>query len=288
MRAFRIFAAALFLGMTAAPAGAQFVSSATGAAPADITTAVNQFRTDLGTLNPNIAGSAGSGRREINWDGVPDAFSAPNNLPADFFNVNSPRGVVLSTPGSGFQVSSNAASGTPTDFGNIDPTYTTTFAPFSPQRLFTALSSNIVDIRFFIPGSTTPALVNGFGAIFSDVDVAGSTSFSFFDVNDVLLGSWFVPNIAGSETFSFLGVRYDTAIVSRVRITSGNAILAPGTIDGGANDLVVMDDFIFGEPVLATAAAVPEPSAWGMMLLGFAAIGVRFRRRRSRLITATA
>ena len=56
-----------------------------------------------GTLNPNVVGSLGTGRREINWDGVPNNFAAPNHLPADFFNVNSPRGVVFSTPGTGLR-----------------------------------------------------------------------------------------------------------------------------------------------------------------------------------------
>jgi hypothetical protein len=87
---------------------AQVTFSASGAAAADITATVDAFRLDLGTLNPNVAGSFGSGRREINWDGVPDAFAAPNNLPANFFNVNSPRGVIFSTPGTGFQVSANS------------------------------------------------------------------------------------------------------------------------------------------------------------------------------------
>ena len=105
-----------------ATASGQLVRRAAGAAPADIQATVDLFRTDLGTLNPNVAGSAGSGRREINWDGVPDALAAPNNLPANFFNVNSPRGVVLSTPGTGFQVSANAGI-TPTEFGNIDLSY---------------------------------------------------------------------------------------------------------------------------------------------------------------------
>ena len=36
---------------------------------------------------------------EINWDGVPDALASPNSFPANFFNVNSPRGTVFSTPG---------------------------------------------------------------------------------------------------------------------------------------------------------------------------------------------
>ena len=111
--------------------------SAAGLTAADIQATVDAFRQDLGTLNPNVAGSFGSGRREINWDGVPDAFSAPNNLPGNFFNVNSPRGVVLSTPGTGFQVqvSANVASGTPIEFGNINPGYPVLFTTFANLRI---------------------------------------------------------------------------------------------------------------------------------------------------------
>src|SRR5581483_9428443 len=111
---------------------------------AAIQATVDSFRTALGTLNPNQAGSFGSGRREINWDGVPSNFAAPNLFPANFFNVNSPRGVLLSTPGSGLQTSgatTDASAGQPAaaNFGNVNPSYTSTFQPFSPQRLFTAL-----------------------------------------------------------------------------------------------------------------------------------------------------
>ena len=77
------------------------VRSIGGSNPASIQATVEQFRADLGVLNPNVAGSFAGGRREINWDGVPDAFAAPFNLPPDFFNVNSPRGVVFTTPGTG-------------------------------------------------------------------------------------------------------------------------------------------------------------------------------------------
>src|SRR5438876_7085895 len=70
---------------------------ATGANAAAIQSAVDTFRTNLGTLNANTAGSVGSGRREINWDGVPNALAAPTALPADFFNTTSPRGAVFLT-----------------------------------------------------------------------------------------------------------------------------------------------------------------------------------------------
>src|SRR5678815_4136489 len=75
---------------------------------ATVTATRDAFRTAVGgETTAGANGSFGGVRREINWDGVPDALSAPNNLPANFFNVNSPRGAVFSTAGTGFQVSAN-------------------------------------------------------------------------------------------------------------------------------------------------------------------------------------
>ncbi len=226
------------------------------------------------TLNPNVAGSFGSGRREINWDGVPDAFSAPNLFPPNFFNTNSPRGVVFTTGGTGFQVSATAASGTPVEFGNINATYTGLFQTFSAQRLFTALGSNVLDVNFFVPGTTTPALTRGFGSVFTDVDLANITSLQFFDASNTSLGTFFVPaGTVASESLSFLGVDFGSNIVSRVRITSGNAALGPN--EAGALDLVVMDDFLFGEPV----AAVPGASTLMLLFGGLLGLGVMWRWR---------
>jgi hypothetical protein len=250
--------------------GGSVVFSASGTNTAAIQATVDSFRSALGALNPNVAGSFGSGRREINWDGVPDPFAAPNNLPANFFNVNSPRGVVLSTSGTGFQVSANAASGTPVEFGNIDPSYPLDFAPFSPQRLFTALGSVTTDVTFFVPGSSVAAGVTGFGAVFSDIDVANVTSIQFFNATNNSLGTFFAPSLSGSETFSFLGVLFNAGErIARVRVTSGNQVLAPGNI---SSDLVVLDDFIYGEPVgTPTVATLLRASARR------SALGVRVR-----------
>ncbi len=253
---------------------APVVFSASGPTGAGIQVAVDAFRTALGALNPNVVGSFGSGRREINWDGVPDARAAPNNLPADFFNSTSPRGVVFATPGTGFQVSANSNLSIPIQFGNIDPLYPSFFDPFSAQRLFTALGSTITDVNFFVPGSLTAASTNGFGAVFSDVDLANTTSLQFFDSTNNSLGTFFAPNAVGNETFSFLGVRFDAGErVSRVRITSGNQILASGNTDNTSNDLVVMDDFIYAEP-----AAIPEPATLLLLSVGLAGVGVLRRK----------
>jgi hypothetical protein len=247
----------LAAALVSSPAfGAAVTFSASGADPASILATVDAFRTALGTLNPNSPGSFGSGRREINWDGVPDLSAAPNPLPADFFNVNSPRGVVFSTAGTGFQVSSTVASGVPVRFGNINPTYTTTFQTFSPQRLFTALGSTVVDITFFVPGSTAAATTSAFGAVFTDADLANTTSIEFFDAVNNGMGIFFVP--AGFNGLSFLGVRFDAGEqIRRVRITSGSAALSPAVNDGAA-DVVAMDDFIYAEPL---GIGTPTPTA---------------------------
>ena len=241
-----------------APLAAAVPVSATGANAAAIQATVDAYRATLGTLNPPQAGSFGSGRREINWDGVPDAASAPNNLPLQFFNINSPRGVVYSTPGTGFQVSANAVNptNTPVEFGNINATYPTIFQTFSAQKLFTPIGSNVTDVTFFVPGSNTPATVSGFGAVFTDVDTPNVTSIQYFDFNGTSLGTFFVPATAGSETLSFLGVTFNAGErVGRVRITTGNAALGPN--DGPpAIDVVAMDDFIYGEPVACILADV--------------------------------
>jgi hypothetical protein len=222
-----------------------------GAGPSakDIKQIVREFRAALG--EPDNGGAPGphsTGRREINWDGVPHEFAAPNFLPADFFNAPAEpraRGALLTTPGTGVQVS--ADSDNPAQaavrFGHINPIYSTIFKIFSEERLFSPIGSNIVDLTFFVPGTQEPAVVRGFGAVYTDVDKRKS-SFKYFDKDGQLLGKFEVP--VSNEGLSFRGVIFDQPVVARVRIKYGTVPLGPN--DDAENDVAVMDNFIYGEP----------------------------------------
>jgi len=219
----------------------------------DITVSVNQYRALLG--DPNNVGAPGTqpaGRREINWDGVPDNFAAPNFLPGDFFNGPAAplaRGAAFSTPGTGLQVSADAVNptNTPVRFGNINPSYSALFQTFSPEKLFSPIGSNIVDVTFFVPGTQTPAQVSGFGAVYANVHT-DHTSFEYFDKSGNSLGQFKVPSAPGG--LSFLGVMFNQPLVAHVHIVYGTVALGPD--DSTQNNVAVMDDFIYGEPQAAS------------------------------------
>jgi hypothetical protein len=246
MKRVAIALAAVILSLSTITVAAPVVFEASGASPADIQDAVNDFRDFLGPNN-GVGGTFPDGRREINWDGVPDAFADPNDLPADFFNNNSPRGAVFFTSGTAFRVSADSdnPTNTPVRFGSIHNQLPQLFSTFSPQRLFTAIDSNITEVHFFVPGTSTAATVDGFGAVFTDVNSDDSTRIEYFAVNGELLFSQNVlPGPTNRGSLSFLGVGFNAGErVFLVRITSGDRIL--GT---PASDVVVMDDFIYGEP----------------------------------------
>ena len=206
---------------------------------------VNKFRAALGgDLNAPNSPPATSGRREINWDGVPAAVTNVDNFPATFFNVNSKRGVVMSTPGTGLRVDSSA-------FASINAGLADQFKAFSPKKLFMAVGSNQLAVDFKVVGTTNTGLVKGFGVVFSDVDKAAATRVEYFDANGVEIASIASPAHLGAQGFTFVGAVFESPIVARVLITSGEAALSATITDvsaGGTYDLVAMDDFIYGEP----------------------------------------
>jgi len=298
----------VLLGLTLAACGRSLPTASNGAAPSasnrvavgaapthprarvfaaagDINASVNAFRDALGALNANVPGSRDGGRREINWDAVPAAFTNTNDFPADFFNQPVPgraRGAVFSTRGTGLRVSDN-------NFTDLNRAFASEFVFFSPVRTFAAVGSNRMATTFFVPGSNVPATTTGFGVVFSDVDREGSATIRLFDAAGRSLGRYAAPTAPGGV--SFVGVMFPTAIVARVEIKSGQAPVSPGATDignrtrgdddaddgdrsgeaeerdraagrddrdhdaGRPRDLVIMDDFIYGEPIPAPGSA---------------------------------
>jgi hypothetical protein len=214
--------------------------TAAGSDPASIQAAVDAFRADLG--NPNNGGgpATAAGRREINWDGVPDGASDPNPFPAGTFLG---RGALFATPGTGFKVSANAVNptATPVRFDNPE------FQTFSLQKLFTAIGSTITDTHFFVPATATPATTNGMGVVFTDVDATGSAKLEYFDPAGALIDTVVAP-ASPNGGLSFAGETFNAGErVARVRITSGTSTTL--TSDPAGQDAVVMDDFLYGEPL---------------------------------------
>jgi PA14 domain len=267
------------------------VFQAAGPTASSIQSTVDAFRAALGEPNnadnpsqPTNNSSQPTGRREINWDPDIPGTTPPGQEPDEVFQIRrtttppvTPFNVFLNTRGAQFTTPGEGLSQGPTAGGPQgglavlfqNSTYGLIFSTFSPLRLFTPVGSNITEALFFIPGTNgaTPATVRGFGAVFTDVDQpdgsrprkkrgnrGASTLIEYFGVDNKVLFSSFVPASPGDGSLSFFGIVFDDARIRRVRITTGD--VAPGPDDDRKNDIVVMDDFIYGEPVESTTGSI--------------------------------
>ena len=270
--------AASSIGVPASAAPILFTDSGPNAAA--IQDGVDAFRAALGNPNNgNAPGPLSSGRREINWDGGgPPVIDA--TPPANPFVVfQNTRGATFTTPavGPGTGLTQAADTGGAGSLDLINGAYAAAFTPFSLNRLFTPIGSNITEGTFSVPGTggTVGATVTGFGAVFTDVDLPDTTTIQFFGITGASLGTFAAP-VGGTAdgSLSFLGVIFDAGErIARVRITTGTTALGPA--DGPGVDVVVMDDFLFAEP-----RAILEPTI--LWLVGVALIGLGLVRRRRR------
>jgi hypothetical protein len=257
--AFGVLSALLSLAIR--PAHAQAVFQVAGPTAESIQGTVDAYRAALGDPNNgNAAGPLAVGRREINWDGGgSNTTTAPVTPFTVFLNT---RGGQFTTPGTGLSQappSGGPQGGLAVLFNN--PTYGTIFTAFSPLRLFTPVGSNITEATFFIPGTNggEPAVVSGFGAVFAGVDHPDgsglgqkegnpkpSTVLEYLGADGTLLYRSAVPSSPEDGSLSFFGIVFDDARIARVRITAGS--VAPGPNNDRRHDIVMMDDFIYGEP----------------------------------------
>ena len=232
------------------------VFQAAGPSAASIQSTVDQFRAALGTVNNANNPGQVSGRREINWDGGSPTNAATTLSGTPLTAFLNTRGANITTRGSGFVQA--PPSGLADTFGNSS--YATIFRAFSPLRLFSPIGSNVTEVEFSVPGSngSTPATSTGFSVVFTDVDSPdgsaprdrtgnrhASTSIEYYGTHGQLLFTGNAPASPGDGNLSFIGVVFGDARVARVRIIAGD--VAPGPNDD-RTDIVMMDDFLYGEP----------------------------------------
>jgi len=257
-------AAALLLGavLTMPAHAGPIVFSGSGT---DATTQFNAFR------------SAAGGGSRITWDGVrldgTDANPATRvidagktvEIPVDRFRG---AGAVYAAP---YAVSGDG-------FGSVNPGSAGEFPAFSGRNTFAmfdtapgSFDDRFIAQSFVLPGTGVVAGSRGFGAIFADVEVAGTSSIEYFgrtgEGQRVSLGRFDVP-VGQSGEHQFIGVLFDEAIVAEVLLTVGTHALfgfdgTAFTSFGAENvaagiDLAVTDDFVFATP--QTLRTVPVPS----------------------------
>ena len=131
---------------------------------------IPEFGAAIGDVNnKGEPGRHASGRREINWDGVPAQFTNTLDFPPDFFKG---RGVVYGGA-TGLRVSDN------TSRTSTRPTP----RHHSVQRgeLFAPIGTTKVEVTFRIPASDTLAAVRSFGAVVVDVDKANTSRLQAYD-----------------------------------------------------------------------------------------------------------
>ena len=266
MKAERVLVLASYLLIVPSFAAATpIVFSDFGPNATSILDTVTNFRNAIGGANNGVApGSFATGRREIGWDGGGAAAPVLVDMPKDLFQN---RGAQFAPGTTTFSI-----SGAPDPrFGNINPTYPSTFSTFSDPRLFAPTNSIVTEQTFSIPGTKLPATTTAFGAVFTNVELANTTSIQFLDPTKKSLGTFSVPT-SGTGGLSFLGVSFKNGqLVDRVVIKTGNTILGPN--NGGGLNVVAMDDFIYAEP-----QAAPEPGS--LLLLGSGLVGLLWGRKR--------
>lgn len=256
-------------------AWAQAPQQFTASGASEVATAIAGFKAAIGGAdNGAVTGSQPAGFRQITWDDVPDSLASPNEFPVDYYNTTSPRGLLVTFLGSPyfvhFRVSADAAnpSSAAPLFGDLNAAYGSLFTAYSPERIIDVFIDNPsfaaggqFKVYFHVAGSTVPATVSGFGAVFTDVNLANVSSLEYLDADGRSLGKFFVPPAAGHQTVSFLGVQFPTARVSSVIITAGASDPThPG--EDATHDTVALDDVVYAEPqrLAPPTVTITEPA----------------------------
>lgn len=179
-------------------------------------------------------------------------------MPNNFFKLPAPdgvpRGAEFFTRDNEFRVSNPVDEGIRDNrFDSINRDASRDFETFSPRRLFTPLNSNVMEVDFTVPTRGDDATVSGFGAVFTDVDLRDTTFLKYFDIYGCPIFTLRILDQRDGLSFGGIKVlkkngRDVRAAIAKVQIILGNRPITDRNGDRRGGDIVVMDDFIYGEP----------------------------------------
>lgn len=269
MNRIRILTTAALLGMAATPAIAADATASTDA---------NALGAALTGPGFNLTSASLGGNAEAGTFTNGGAFGIAN-------------GVVLTTGGVGCVGNSNSTTectGGPTGADNSSLLLTFTVDSdslffnyvFGSEEYNEYVGSSFNDIFSLI--------LNGPG--FSNVNLAvlpGGGVVSINNVNNSSNSAYYNDNSAGGLPFQLDGFT-DVLTASATGLTAGAEYTLAFKVQDIGDSVLDSAVFIQGGTIGTVNPSVPEPSTWAMMLLGFGAIGTALRRRRRKLIVATA
>jgi hypothetical protein len=209
-------------------------------------------------------------RSNVNWDGIPfNGETRTKTLNPNFF---AGRGILLDTaPASSVLLVSNV------NFRDLNAHYQANFPTFSPTINFKNADDGPQKNIFVLADRLTPALTSAFGAIFTDVEKAGTSGLVFRDQFDKEIGRFYVPAGANGQN-QFLGVIFSRPVVARVDVLMGEQGDDFGDVEdvsnGGTADVVVTDDFVLQRGVVAlptiSGVSLRSNGVLGVTGIGFA------------------
>ncbi len=165
-----------------------------------------------------------------------------------------------------------------TDTAKIDYTYNNSVT-YSAAKGFNVISTSIEDLQKYAKneidiyspnGTTTIINVSGTGGTisknFNYHDSSSNIIWNFYEATNLTLGNWQGTVLATNADF--------------VKDSSGNlqgtVVAKSASINGELHNYAFQGDL---SSVGDSASAMPEPTTWAMMILGFGLIGHSLRRR---------